>query len=56
MLPIGTEVEVRERFCGRWSRGFEVSSTTLDAYSVRRMSDHSVLPVLFTAEEIRRAG
>ncbi|MGZ4803842.1 MAG: hypothetical protein ACXV9P_14655 [Acidimicrobiia bacterium] len=56
MLSIGTAVEVRERFCGRWSGGFQVFGATQDAYAVQRTSDQSVLPVLFAVHEIRRAG
>lgn len=55
MLSIGTDVEVRERFCGRWARGFEVAETASGTYVVRRTSDRTLLPVTFAHTEIRRA-
>jgi len=55
MLSVGTSVEVRERFCGRWSRGFRVAEASTDAYLVRRNADQSLLPVSFASDEIRRA-
>jgi hypothetical protein len=53
----GTRVEVRGRFESRWSRGFEVVNCE-DAqgdtrYQVRRRSDGSILPVLFTEDDLR---
>jgi hypothetical protein len=53
-LSIGTDVEVRNRFCASWSRGFEVAETTNAGYRLRRQSDHYVLPAEFTANEVRR--
>jgi hypothetical protein len=55
-LTVGSSVEVRGHFRGGWSRGFEVAETTDDGYWLRRLSDRSVLPVAFLAEDIRRAG
>ena len=55
MLSIGTGVEVRERFCGRWAGGFEIVDAAHDQYVVRRTSDRSVLPASFSTNEIRRA-
>jgi hypothetical protein len=52
-LPIGTSVEVRNRFCASWSRGFEVADTTRAGYIVRRQSDAYVLPAEFVATEVR---
>lgn len=52
-LEPGTRVEVRGRFEGRWSRGFEIAGVEDDRYRVRRMSDGWVLPATFTAEELR---
>jgi hypothetical protein len=54
MLAIGTRVDVRERFCGRWSTGFEVVESGRGAYRVCRASDRSELPASFVAAEIRR--
>jgi hypothetical protein len=52
-LPIGTSVEVRNRFCASWSGGFEVADTTSGGYIVRRQSDAYVLPAEFVAAEVR---
>ena len=57
----GTRVEVRSRFESKWSRGFEVADL-LDTeagsgdepmYKVRRRSDGSILPVTFSASDLR---
>ena len=51
MLP-GTRVEVRSRFDAHWARGFEVAEVVEHSdstrYRLRRRSDNSVLPALFT--------
>lgn len=50
----GTRVDVRSRYVGSWSRGFEVAEHVRDGgYKVRRLSDGSVLPDLFGEEELR---
>lgn len=54
--PIGTPIEVRDRYCAAWSRGFEVASATRDGYHVRRLSDRYVLPTQFLTGEVRRAS
>ena len=54
-FPTGTVVEVRDRFCATWQRGFEVAGSLQHGYEVRRRSDGYVLPVAFATEEIRRA-
>jgi len=50
----GTRVEVRSRFDRKWARGFEIAEV-LDgpAYRIRRRSDGSVLPTVFTPEDVR---
>jgi hypothetical protein len=53
-LPVGTPVEVRNRFCSAWSRGFDVAETAEDGYKLRRQSDGYVLPARFAAPEVRR--
>lgn len=53
LLP-GTPVEVRNRFDGTWSRGFEVVSHDDDGYRILRHSDRSVLPVALPADDVRR--
>jgi hypothetical protein len=55
-FPVGTQVEVRDRFCAGWSRGFQVSDAARDGYRVSRMSDRYVLPVRFVTRDVRRAG
>jgi hypothetical protein len=54
-LRVGTQVEVRDRFCSSWSRGFEVAATTDHGYILRRLSDRYVLPTEFDAVEVCRA-
>jgi hypothetical protein len=50
----GARVDVRSRYIGSWSRGFEVAECVRDGeYKVRRLSDGAVLPDLFDAEELR---
>lgn len=53
-LEPGTRVDVRDRFQGRWARGFEIASVTEDGYEVRRLSDSSIVPGRFGREELRR--
>jgi hypothetical protein len=52
-LGPGQHVEVRNRFTGTWSRGFELVETVDDGYRVRRLSDGSILPTLFLPEDVR---
>ena len=56
-IELGTSVEVRARFDGRWCAGFEVADrieadSAPVTYRLRRTSDGSVLPALFTGDEI----
>jgi hypothetical protein len=53
-LRAGTKVEVRNRFDGAWTRGFEVVEAVREGYRLARLSDGSVLPVTFAADEVRR--
>jgi len=51
----GTKVEVRTRFDGTWSPGFEVAEVVEPGgYRIRRMADGVVLPSLFDDSEVRR--
>ena len=53
-LSAGTPVDVRSRFLGDWSRGFEVAERVADqGYRIRRMSDGTVLPDVFDDQDIR---
>jgi hypothetical protein len=52
------EIEVRSRFDGTWVRGFEVAEQTAGAdrkpaVRLRRRSDGTVLPTLFSLDEVR---
>jgi hypothetical protein len=51
------EIEVRDRFTGAWSGGFELhDADTADGderFKVRRRSDGIVLPEWFSAMELR---
>jgi len=53
-LAPGTRVDVRSRYVGTWSRGFEVAEQIRDdGYRVRRMSDGSILPEPLSSDEVR---
>ena len=51
---VGARVEVKTRFDGTWSRGFEVADVEDDGLRIKRMTDGSVLPSLFRPNEVRR--
>lgn len=51
--PPGTRVEVRNRFDGRWARGFEVIAADPSGYRVRRLSDGNELPTWFVDADVR---
>ena len=53
-VRVGSRVEVRNRFDGTWSPGFEVSAVVDDGYRVRRRGDRSELPAEFQADDVRR--
>ncbi|MFZ0667452.1 MAG: hypothetical protein WAM97_16985 [Acidimicrobiales bacterium] len=52
-IPVGTRVEVRSRFVGEWSRGFEVAEHRSNRYGIKRLSDGSILPDDFDETEVR---
>ncbi len=52
LLAAGTPVDVRSRYIGTWSRGFEVAEIVGDTYRVRRLSDGSVLPTEFSVNDV----
>jgi hypothetical protein len=56
LLGAGTAVDVRSRYLGTWSRGFEVAEIVGDTYRVRRLSDGSVLPSEFACDDVRVQG
>jgi hypothetical protein len=53
LLLEGTPVDVRNRFVGSWSHGFVIAERVEGGYRVRRLSDDSVLPDVFTSEDVR---
>jgi hypothetical protein len=54
-IGVGTQVEARDRFCGSWSRGFEIEAATEHGYILRRLSDRYVLPIEFDADAVCRS-
>ena len=50
---VGELVEVCTRFTGSWSRGFVVADVDHHAYRLRRLSDGQLLPIAFSAHEVR---
>ena len=52
-LAPGTRVDVRNRFVGTWSHGFEVAERVGDGYRILRLSDGSILPDVFSADDLR---
>jgi hypothetical protein len=53
-LGCGTPVDVRSRFLGEWSSGFEVAEQLAPGgYRVRRLSDGTVLPDVFDEQDVR---
>jgi len=52
-LAVGTAVDVRSRYVGTWSSGFEVAEPLQDGYRILRLSDGSVLPDVFTNDDVR---
>ncbi len=53
-LGDGAHVEVRNRFDGRWNRGFVIDAVLETGYRIRRTSDDQLLPTVFTDDEVRR--
>ena len=49
----GTKVEVRSRFERSWARGFEIAEVVEAGYRIRRLSDGSILPLDFSADDVR---
>ncbi len=53
-FAVGTDVEVRDRFRGTWSHGFQIAGVSDGDYTVRRCSDRYILPATFAADRVRR--
>ena len=52
-MPIGTPVDVFIRFGASWASGFAIAGTLPAGYHIRRLSDGSVLPKTFPANDLR---
>lgn len=52
-LASGAPVEVRNHYDGTWSGGFRVEASHTEGYSLLRLSDHTILPRVFTPADIR---
>jgi hypothetical protein len=52
-LDVGAAVEVRNRFVGTWSHGFEVADHIEEGFLIRRVSDRAVLPEVISHDQIR---
>ena len=52
-LASGAPVEVRNHYDGSWSGGFQVEASHVEGYSLLRLSDGTVLPLVFTRGDIR---
>jgi len=56
VLPVGEQVDVWCRSYRSWVAGFEIAEVTPDGYVIRRLSDGSILPVVFPADEVALAS
>ena len=52
-FAVGTSVDVKNRFVGSWSSGFEIAGHVQDGYLIRRLSDGSILPDPLSSNEVR---
>lgn len=55
LVAIGAQVEVRNRYLGTWSGGFEVAAVHESGYSLRRQCDDTILPALVAFDDVRAA-
>jgi len=55
-LPIGCVVDVRTRYLGQWSGGFEVADNVRGGCRIRRSSDGSVFADVFQWSDVRPAS
>jgi hypothetical protein len=55
-LPPGTSVVVRNRFNEQWAPGFVVHEPTPDGYRIRRHHSSTVLPGIFSRDDVREAS
>ena len=52
-VEIGRTIAVRTRYLGVWSNGFQVAEHVDRGCRIRRLSDGSVLPDVFTWSDVR---
>ena len=52
---VGDVVELRNRFDGSWSSGFEIAAVLVDGYRIRRIHDDSLLPDPTGRRDVRAA-
>jgi hypothetical protein len=52
-MRLHVPVEIRNRYDGAWTEGFQVTEETEWGYRVRRLCDDIVLPELFKPDEVR---
>jgi hypothetical protein len=55
-LPVGSVIDVRTRYLGQWSRGFQVAEKVSGGCRIRRSSDGSVLADIFQWTDVRPAA
>lgn len=53
-LTVGSSVDVKNRYIGTWSSGFEVAALVEAGYMIRRLSDRSILPGVLGFDEVRQ--
>jgi hypothetical protein len=53
VMVAGTSVEVFVGFSASWVSGFEIARNLDVGYQLRRLSDRSVLPKTFSANDLR---
>jgi hypothetical protein len=54
-LPVGSAVDVRTRYLGHWSSGFQVAESVFGGCRIRRSSDGSVFADVFQWRDVRPA-
>jgi hypothetical protein len=54
--PIGCIVEVRTRYLGGWTNGFQVAGYVEEGCRIRRTSDGSVFNEVFPWSDVRRSS
>jgi hypothetical protein len=52
-FAVGAPVDVKNRYIGTWSRGFQIAAVVEAGYLIRRMSDGSILPDALCFDEVR---